>query len=70
MQSMEDGALAPVAARVAGDDLAPAADDDLPDAAPRPVLLMAAGHRHRVIVAVPAHRRLATELPVGLTAGL
>jgi hypothetical protein len=50
MDRIEDHVLAVVAAQMACDDLATAADHDRVDIAPDPDVAMAVGDRHRVVV--------------------
>jgi len=67
---IEDHVLPAVAARMARDDIAAAADHDHIDIAADPDVAMAVGDRDRVVVGLVAHQRLGAGPPRGLIAGV
>lgn len=70
MHLIEDHVLSVVAARVARDEFANAADHDLVDIAPDPDVTVAAGNQHRIIVGPVAHQCLGADASGGLVAGI
>lgn len=67
---IEDDVFPFPAPRMAGDDLAAAADHHLVDITPHPDVLMAVGHRDGIVVGFVPHERLGRDLNAGLIAGI
>ena len=70
VQRVEGRVLFAPVPRVPGDDVGPARDGDVLDAADHGHLVMGIGRRHRVVVAVEAHERERVGMALGDPAGL